>query len=725
MAGLPILEWTVDYGDERGEVSIKIPHAWQQDVSVDFEGPAIYRTTFPVPAEPSYLRFHAVSYAATVKIDQVRVVTHEGLWDAFDVDLTSYAGKSIDVSVEVVKNGGPTYPVNEVASGFLPYVFNTFGGIYGEVELCEGRPPNPPPAAPSRIRVDGSRLLLDEAPFYMRGILTWGWYPELGHPNVSESQIRREVEQFRSLGFNLVKFCLWIPPHRYLTILREEGMEAWIELPVWQITADADRQAQIAHELRSIVEQYRHHDNVIAWTVGCELGASTSSEYRRQLTQTVRNLTGCPLVRDNSGGAEQYGGDPREYGTFYDFHPYCDTPFFAPVLDSLLPGPRSLKPTLLGETNDIDVHRDLHLLGNELPYWTSNLPELNAQGVRWQHDLPSLVHDSRFSLHPSREGHRALMESSRIKALFMRKTVTEAIRARGEIGGYVVTGARDTPISSSGFLDDWGETRFAPEECAVWNGPACLFVIPSRRPPWYRGGNRPGYVDPYNLIAGHGFWKIGIHSEADLRSGLLWNLVREDGSTVLAGAEEMVAVEALRSVEVGQIFAENLLPGNYELRCEFAAAKNAWPIWVVEPLHPDWTTGRLGFDHELGDARPGLTALHEGPVIEAPFWREAAYEFPEENLPINQRWSRLLPIAGDSVLDMNRVQDAFQVEGKVLIRRIDTRNYREGVVLARFGDRFVTTLRPEGGLGIQPVGRDRNPAGIGFLNAIRKQLTAE
>jgi hypothetical protein len=256
-----------------------------------------------------------------------------------------------------------------------------------------------------------------------------------------------------------------------------------MELPLWDPSDDPAHQAHIADEIERIVRQYRHHDCIIVWTVGCELSTSTSAEYRRYLTQMVRNLTQCPMVKDNSGGAEMYGGDLREYGDFYDFHPYCDTHFYPAVLDTLLPASRKPMPILLGEFNDIDVHRDLARTGDELPYWASNLAELNDKGVRWQYDLPGVLDDSRFANHPSRSGHAALMESSRRKALFIRKTVQEAVRARDAIAGYVITCWRDTPISAAGFFDDWGNARFSPAEVAPWNGEETLFLIPTRRPP--------------------------------------------------------------------------------------------------------------------------------------------------------------------------------------------------------------------------------------------------
>ncbi|AIE85725.1 hypothetical protein [Fimbriimonas ginsengisoli] len=745
----PVVRWHVRYDADAPSVEILLPHTWRQDVAVSYEGPVTYRTTIAVPRGKSHLLFHNVSYAAEVRIDGETVASHKGIWDAFAVPLDKYSAKKIEVEVSVVKNGGPTYPVREVASGFLPFVYHTFGGIFGMVELVRGEPILQRPPLASRVRVDGSKIFVDDRPFYVRGLLHWGWYPEIGHPNPPEGTIREEVAAAKARGFNLVKFCLWVPSHRYLDILREEGMEAWIELPLWDPSPDPARLAEIAEEIERVVRQYRHHDNIVVWTVGCELSASTPHEYRAYLTQLVRSLTGSPLVKDNSGGAEMYGGDLREYGDLYDFHPYCDLPFYPDVLDSLLPGAREPMPTLLGEFNDIDVHRDLAKIGDEMPYWASSLPELNDKGVRWQYDLPAVLSESRFANQPTKSRHTALMASSAAKATFIRKTVQEAVRSRDSISGYVITGWRDTPISSAGVFDDWGDPRFSPAEMLPWNGETVLFAIPTRRPPWVDGGNRSGWVDPFNHFAGQVFWRIGVHSDHDLQGGLFWRVVREDGKVVAHGAERTKRVPALHSREVGQI-AWDAEPGEYTLSVEFGGAINEWPVWVTPRLESSefesfFLHDQAGLFRDLklrtaespddapvlatgafGKIGSGILFLTDMGVKAAPFWREAAYEFRNDafwsEVPFAEKWSRLLPVSSDRVIDMGSLDDS---EGpyEVLLNRVDVRTYQDAPVLVRRGNTLVTTLRPYGGLGTQPTSLTKNPAGVALLRALAAQLS--
>lgn len=725
-----LIHWTVDYGDDRDPRDIVVPHAWRQDVPVTFEGPVRYRTEVVVPRGPACLRFEGVCYQAEVFVAGEHVVTHCGAWDAFEVPLRGAAGDRVVVEVVVTKNGGERFPVRDVASGFLPYVYHTFGGIHGSVTLTA--PSQDPIAHTPRVEIDGLKLRVDGKPFRVRGILHWGWYPELGHTNPPEDEIRKEVATVKTLGFNLIKFCLWVPSHRYLEILDEMGMFAWIELPLWN--PNPDRLDAIAQEMEIIARQYRGHSNVIAWTIGCELGAATTAAFRARLTQLIRNITGCPLVKDDSGGAEMYGGDPREFGTFEDFHPYCDTPFYPPVLDELTTGPRTRKPILLGEFNDIDVHRDLAVLDDRLPYWASALSELNAQGVRWQYDLPRVLRSSRFVLEPRANRHAALMESSRRKALFMRKTVQEAVAAR-PIAGYVITGLRDTPISSAGFLDDWGQSRFRPEETSAWNGPDVLFLIPYRRPHWTHGGNRPGWMDPLNHFAGDVHWKIGVRTESTLQSGLSWQVIDDSGRVVASGAEPWISVTD-EPTQVGEIAWFSAQPGAYTLVAEFGSARNSWPIWVCDrqsfsDVRLDDPTGRI-LDSKFGDGDRSIAVdpthlesctvglLRDRFTRPAPFWRESAFEFAESGSPFADRWSRLLPVSTDRVIDLEAVRSATNLDVEVLVNRIDVRTYAEAPIMVRFGTTTLTTLRPEGGLGSQPSRLDDNPAGVALLSWLLK-----
>jgi hypothetical protein len=438
-----------------------------------------------------------------------------------------------------------------------------------------------------------------------------------------------------------------------------------------------------------------------------------------------------------------YGGDLREFGTFEDFHPYCDTPFYPEVLDSLLPGPRTNKTILLGEFNDIDVHRDLPRIEDRLPFWASALRELNDQGVRWQHDLPRIMRESRFVHEPRANRHAGLMESSRQKALFIRKTVQEFVRARDPIEGYVITGWRDTPISTAGFFDDWGVSRFKPEEVLAWNGETVIFPIPTRRPPWVHGGNRPGYLDPFVFFQGQVSIRLGVHSDHALRSGLNWRIMDAEGNVVSRGCEPMVEVARKKSTEVAQI-SWNSSFGEYVLEVRFGDAVNRWPITIVGNYQPSMpvtatissrlgiaggeTKGLIGLGFEpavqswTSEGGRGIVFLEEEGTLPMPFWRESAYEFLNDDfwseVPFRDRWDRFWGVAPDRAVDMTLLEKQGYSEIEVLMNRVDVRTYAEHPILVRANSVIFTTLRPWGGLGAQPPQYKLNPSGHLLLQSL-------
>jgi hypothetical protein len=671
-----VADWIVNYGEF--DKKIRVPHAWGQDVDVRWEGPATYVREFDLGA-PNVLRFDGVSYAARVFINDQLVAEHRGIWDAFEVPLP--AGKSL-VRVEVTKNGGPTFPVKEVLSGFLPYVFHTFGGIWGRVWLTDGEPLLNPVAA-SRLEVRGNQLWLDGERFYMRGVLHWGWYPEFGHPHGGDL-IAKEIEIAQAQGFNIFKFCLWLPPHEFLDQLEQAGMQAWIELPLWA-PADWFDEATAMEELRRIVQQYRHHPNLIAWTAGCELGKSVSPEFRLALVRMIQEETGAALVKDNSGGSEMYGADLREFGTFNDYHPYADAHWYPPLLESLANGPRPLLPILLGEFNDHDVHRDLAQIKEETPYWASSDPSLNDQGSRWQYDLPIFLPHWRWTT----ERHTQLMESSRQKSLFVRRFVHDFVRQMPDIAGYVITGWRDTPISSSGMVDDWLQPRFSPEECQSWNAEDAYFVIPNRCPPWVNGGNRPGWRSLYAGFTGWNTWKLGMA-----------------GAT---GSGDFI--EASLSGETHQ----------------FPRRKDSDPGWLGEISGSlDAGIHVLKFAHRhlpilIADRWDGPIPSAETALTPMPFFRECIQEFHADplwdQLGWTDTWEFWLDVAPDGAMEiawLNEHNPGWQP----VLTRIDTRTYAEHVYIAKTDAGYVHCLRLEGGHGIQPLGCVNNPV----ANAIAKAM---
>src|SRR5690606_32405902 len=83
------------------------------------------------------------------------------------------------------------------------------------------------------------------------------------------------------------------------------------------------------------------------------------------------------------------------------------------------------------------------------------------------------------------------------------KTILERSRARSAVGGYVLTGLRDSPISTSGVFDDLGRAKVDPAAFRQFNADNVLLLEGGRTRDWVHGGDRPSPRDLHNHIGGH------------------------------------------------------------------------------------------------------------------------------------------------------------------------------------------------------------------------------
>src|SRR5262245_10457284 len=93
-----------------------------------------------------------------------------------------------------------------------------------EVELTGGTVRIVTRAAFRSVEVKGTQLLLNGKPLAVRGVLNWGYYPPRLAPMPDRERWRRDIRLAHSMGFNLMKFCLWVPPREFFDLCDEEGI---------------------------------------------------------------------------------------------------------------------------------------------------------------------------------------------------------------------------------------------------------------------------------------------------------------------------------------------------------------------------------------------------------------------------------------------------------------------------------------------------------------------
>lgn len=619
-------------------------------------------------------------------------------------------------------------------------------------------------------------LYLNHEPIYPRMALSWGWYTDTLHSNPGPEAVRADLLRLKKLGYNGVKLCLWVPPAYYFELADELGMLLWLELPMWLPKVTPYFKGQTPTEYERIIRQVRQHPSLIIYSLGCELNREVGAEILEPLYHQVKLLTGEALVRDNSGSGEAYGGLLDEFADFYDYHFYSDIQFFGELIDYFTPRWRPVQPWVFGEFCDLDTFRDLRKLtaanGGEAPWWVSSDPVVNPQGARWQFDVP--FQDERLEASGFKKRTEELERISNRQALLHRKFTLELVRTYQEISGYVITGERDTPISTAGMWDDTGSDKFPPEAFRAFNADLMLALGWDKRRAWVNGGDRAAYWDTFSYPTGTHVRPHIIASNYSQASGvgaLSW--------AVQVGAEELATHTSQVGLSPGEvrevaIAAFDMPQGSSPVRLTLAAELtlgdvktcNTWPLWCF-PADP-WRNAQpfalIDPDNRLeglsdlvtvrdniGSASVLLTTIwnkdieafvssggraillagsgkRHAPfkILPTPFWREAVKiiephpawdDFPHEG------WTDLqfYGMATNLALDTARVPGCRPILRRLDARTMAVHDYAAELSLGK-GGLIVSTLRFEGGLGQQPVGVTRNVAAAYLLSCWLRYL---
>jgi hypothetical protein len=534
----------------------------------------------------------------------------------------------------------------------------------------------------------GDQLILNGQPIQIRGVLSWGWEPNLIAPAYSADSARQEMIRAREMGFNLIKLCLFVPNQTYYEIADEEGMLLWQEWPLWQPDIIPELCETITDEYAELTRLTRDHPSVVVYSIGCELCMDVDECLMDELNATVRSLVSGVMVCDNSGSGESYEGLDFDFSDFIDYHPYCELHFFQPLLDNWRRDWQESRPLIFGEFCDSDTFRDINEIvaannGNK-PWWmTTDNPV-----TKWRSESKAMLEvqkrlkESQINFSPIE-----LEQSSYAQSLVERKYILELLRRRRGIGGYVITGLRDTPISTSGMWDDLSRSKWSPAELRKVNDDAVLCLDVNRRRRWQNGGDRPDLLDAYNHWSGTtARWYVILnttHLHPPPGSQVSWSLKNRNGvkyqdgefdieKTIFPGVPSELGAISCRLPNVDQP-TEHLL--EISLQGDGFAISNDWFIYIFPPLSdqlPDiaivdpasimdewgewlnqlprvqiddtpnaaykiiistvWNDRLKKFVHDGGS----MILLQQGdgplPAIRCPFWRESVILFPKHEV---------------------------------------------------------------------------------------------
>lgn len=626
------------------------------------------------------------------------------------------------------------------------------------------------------IKVEHGEIVLNGTPFYMRGVLHWGCYPEKMTPNPSYEEAKEELIKIKELGFNTVKHCLYFPPSYYYELCDELGIVTWQELPLWLPYPNEFLEDRIFNQYPKMLDCFLPYPGVSIVSIGCELDATISGHTLNLLYQMIKEREEQMVICDNSGSGECFEGDGKSVSDIYDYHFYAELYQLNGLIREFTNGSRKEKPWLFGEFNDFDTMR---ILKNSKKEWWME-PDERKNLLRMVHkgfgsDQPIYRQQEIFRQYGIEEEAGKMVSSSTEQMQEVRKFILETTRSCPVIKGYNITTIRDVPITTAGILDDAVQSKVSKEFMKQINGQVTAAFQKGLSRIWESEADCFCNKDRYHYLEGeklNGRLVLSNRSPKAVKGEAVLFLKKQ--GKVLASEKMSCFVEPLTVQELdetGITIPLCSVPCRYELelvlQTEDGDYKNRWDIWgypqnrtkqrcYLWDNQDNWKgveslfqITRIWDGAQLEDLLAGdilITTSFEQqvqktaargiqvicavkgsgylPTVEVPFYREGVTRI--EPHPVLDRLChkgyaglQFFGIAGCrqfDKLELERVIGSY----KSLIRRYDTRKFHAGEYLVEFpwedGNVLATTLNFDGGKGEQPHNFSHNRLAVWMLH---------
>ena len=417
---------------------------------------------------------------------------------------------------------------------------------------------------------DGRRILWNGTPLAVRGILHWGIVPDSLAPTAPRDHWRRELEDMRGLGFNLVKCCLWVPPQEFLDLCDALGMLVWQEYPTWHPELTERHRDALVAEFDEFYAYDRSHPAVAIRSLTCETGHGADLGVLQTLFQRAKASIPDTLIIDDSSWISW-----SRLGDFYDDHPYGNNSWWPGKLaefDRFIAA-RTAKPLLLGECITSDTWFDAASVRARAPHIDRRLSEYaRALCADAQTDFMRRLR-AEF---PDAPTESELLHQSVRTARRDRKYQIERLRMSSPDTGYVVSVIRDFRKARMGLYDDLGRLKHAADDWA-WHRDTVIGLDTPRDRRAFAGPRLPlGF-----RIAHHGPRPhAGSTLDVELRTGDGSVATTLDTGSMHPGS---VSVRASWRADVSPVVRPTRRRVTATLRGPRGArlAENRWELWQL------------------------------------------------------------------------------------------------------------------------------------------------
>lgn len=196
------------------------------------------------------------------------------------------------------------------------------------------------------VGIANGRLTLNGKPYFYRGVLDQGFWPDGIYTPPSDDAIRADVEAVRKLGFNMARKHIKLDDPRWYYWCDRLGVAVWQDMPSPDRLDSPQAQDNYRREWTDIIETARSYPCIVHWIPFNENWGNPGA-FQDEMVDLTRRLDATRPITDASGWTQ------RDKTDVIDSHNYG-----ANLLAEGVSNP--VKPKVIGEFGGVGLRVDGH-----------------------------------------------------------------------------------------------------------------------------------------------------------------------------------------------------------------------------------------------------------------------------------------------------------------------------------------------------------------------------
>lgn len=168
------------------------------------------------------------------------------------------------------------------------------------------------------VGIANGRLTLNGKPYFYRGVLDQGYWPDGIYTPPTEDAIKADVEAVKNLGFNMARKHIKVEDARWYYWCDRLGVAVWQDMPSSINLSTLESKEEFRKELPEVMAATRNYPSVVHWIPFNE-NWGNPGEFQDEIVELTRRIDPSRPITDASGWTQ------RSLTDVIDAHNYSDS----------------------------------------------------------------------------------------------------------------------------------------------------------------------------------------------------------------------------------------------------------------------------------------------------------------------------------------------------------------------------------------------------------------